>query len=179
MLWVLAGCEPAGTDVKAMGEKLSHVDEHGRIRMVDVGGKEETERVARVRGEIRMLPATLRLVTENRVAKGNVLEAARLAGIMAAKRTAELIPLCHPLGLTSVDLDFELGEDRIKVEAVTRIIARTGVEMEALTAASVALLTIYDMCKAVDRGMVISEVRLMEKRGGRSGVYVRQEGEGA
>ncbi len=162
-----------------MGEKLSHVDEHGCIRMVDVGGKEETERVARVRGEIRMLPATLQLVTENRVAKGNVLEAARLAGIMAAKRTAELIPLCHPLGLTSVDLDFELGEDRIKVEAVTRIIARTGVEMEALTAASVALLTIYDMCKAVDRGMVISELRLMEKRGGRSGVYVREEGEGA
>ena len=93
MLWVLAGCEPAGTDVKAMGEKLSHVDEHGRIRMVDVGGKEETERVARVRGEIRMLPATLRLVTENRVAKGNVLEAARLAGVMAAKRTA-----CASLG---------------------------------------------------------------------------------
>jgi cyclic pyranopterin phosphate synthase len=126
-----------------------------------------------------MRPETLRLVAENRVAKGNVLEAARLAGIMAAKRTADLIPLCHPLGLTSVDLEFELGEDRIEVEAVARIVARTGVEMEALTAASVALLTIYDMCKAVDRGMVISEVRLMEKRGGRSGVYVREDGEGA
>lgn len=162
-----------------MDGKLTHLDEEGRIRMVDVGGKEETERVARVRGEIRMRPETLRLVAENRVAKGNVLEAARLAGIMAAKRTADLIPLCHPLGLTSVDLEFELGEDRIEVEAVARIVARTGVEMEALTAASVALLTIYDMCKAVDRGMVISEVRLMEKRGGRSGVYVREDGEGA
>ena len=161
-----------------MGKKLSHGDDEGRIRMVDVGGKEETARVARVRGEILMLPATLRLVTGNRVAKGNVLEAARLAGIMAAKRTAELIPLCHPLGLTSVDLEFELGEDRIEVEAVARITARTGVEMEALTAASVALLTIYDMCKAVDRGMVISQIRLMEKRGGRSGVYVRPEEEG-
>ncbi len=167
----------SGTGVVAMGERLSHVDDEGRIRMVDVGGKEETERVARVRGEIRMRPETLRLVAENRVAKGNVLGAARLAGIMAAKRTAELFPLCHPLGLTSVDLEFEVGEDRIEVEAVARVRARTGVEMEALTAVSVALLTIYDMCKAVDRGMVISEVRLMEKRGGRSGVYVREEGE--
>ena len=157
-----------------MGEKLSHVDEHGRIRMVDVGGKEETERVARVRGEIRMLPATLRLVIENRVAKGNVLEAARLAGIMAAKRTAELIPLCHPLGLTSVDLDFELGEDRIKVEAVTRIIARTGVEMEALTAVAVAGLTLHDMIKAVDPLAELGEIRLLEKTGGKHGHWTRE-----
>ena len=143
--------------------------------MVDVGGKEVTERVARVRGGISMLPETVRLIVGNEVAKGNVLEAARLAGIMAAKRTAELIPLCHPLNLTSVDVDFEVGEDRIDVEAVARIEARTGVEMEAMTAATVALLTIYDMCKAVDREMVIGDVRLMEKRGGRSGTYVRED----
>ena len=141
--------------------------------MVDVGGKEVTKRVARVRGRISMLPETVRLIVGNEVAKGNVLEVARLAGIMAAKRTGELIPLCHPLNLTSVDVDFEVGEDRIEVEAVARIEARTGVEMEAMTAAAVALLTIYDMCKGVDREMVIGDVRLMEKRGGRSGTYVR------
>jgi cyclic pyranopterin phosphate synthase len=154
-----------------MSEELSHLDEHGRLRMVDVGAKPETERLARVRGEIRMRPETVRLISENRAAKGNVLEAARLAGIMAAKRTADLIPLCHPLNLTAVDLDFQLAEDRIMVEAQARIKARTGVEMEALTAAVVALLTIYDMCKAVDRGMVISDVRLVEKTGGASGEY--------
>jgi len=139
-----------------------------------VGGKEKTARTARVRGEIRMRPETVRLVTGNRVAKGNVLEAARLAGIMAAKRTSELIPLCHPLNLTAVEVDFTIGEDRIAVETQARIDDRTGVEMEALTAATVALLTVYDMCKAVDRGMVISEVRLVEKRGGRSGTYLRE-----
>lgn len=154
-----------------MSEELSHLDEHGRLRMVDVGAKPETERLARVRGEIRMRAETVRLISENRAAKGNVLEAARLAGIMAAKRTADLIPLCHPLNLTAVDLDFQLAEDRITVEVQARILARTGVEMEALTAAVVALLTIYDMCKAVDRGMVISDVRLVEKTGGASGEY--------
>ena len=154
-----------------MSEELSHVDERGRLRMVDVSAKPETERLARVRGEIRMRAETVRLISENRVAKGNVLEAARLAGIMAAKRTADLIPLCHPLNLAAVELDFEVAEDRIAVEAQARIRARTGVEMEALTAAVVALLTIYDMCKAVDRGMVISEVRLVEKTGGASGTF--------
>ena len=143
--------------------------------MVDVGGKEITSRVARVRGGISMLPETVRLTVGNEVAKGNVLEVARVAGIMAAKRTGELIPLCHPLNVTSVDVDFEVGEDRIEVEAVARIEARTGVEMEAMTAATVALLTIYDMCKGVDREMVIGDVRLMEKRGGRSGTYVRDD----
>ena len=112
--------------------------------------------------------ATARLIAENKVAKGNVVEAARLAGIMAAKRTGELIPLCHPLNLTAVSVDLYVGEDRVEVEAEAKIDDRTGVEMEALVAASTALLTIYDMCKGVDRGMVISELRLMEKRGGQS-----------
>lgn len=157
------------------GEKLTHLDEEGRLKMVDVGGKEKTARLARVRGEIRMRPETVALIEQNRVAKGNVLEAARLAGIMAAKRTGELIPLCHPLNITAIDIAFTVGRDRVEVEAEARIDDRTGVEMEALTAASVALLTIYDMCKGVDRGMVISDLRLMEKRGGRSGVYQRSE----
>lgn len=156
-------------------EGLTHLDEEGRLKMVDVGEKERTARVARVRGEIRMRPETVALVSANKVAKGNVLEAARLAGIMAAKRTGELIPLCHPLNITAIEIQFVVGEDRVEVEAEVKIDDRTGVEMEALTAASVALLTIYDMCKGVDRGMVISELRLMEKRGGRSGVYKREE----
>jgi len=157
-----------------MPDRLTHLGEEGRLQMVDVGAKDQTARVARVRGEIRMAPATARLITDNKVEKGGVFEAARLAGIMAAKRTGDLIPLCHPLNLTSVALDFVVGEDRIEVEVETRINDRTGVEMEALVAASTALLTIYDMCKGVDRGMVISEVRLMEKRGGRSGAWVRE-----
>ena len=159
-----------------MADALSHLDEQGRLKMVDIGGKEPTARRARVRGEIRMDRATARLIAENKVAKGSVLEAARLAGIMAAKRTGELIPLCHPLNLTAVSVDLHVGEDRVEVEAEARIDDRTGVEMEALVAASTALLTIYDMCKGVDRGMVISELRLMEKRGGQSGTWVREEG---
>lgn len=157
------------------GEQLTHLDGQGHLKMVDVGDKEKTERLARVRGEIRMRPETVALIEQNRVAKGNVLEAARLAGIMAAKRTGELIPLCHPLNITAIDIAFTVGQDRVEVEAEARIDDRTGVEMEALTAASIALLTIYDMCKGVDRGMVISDLRLMEKRGGRSGVYQRAE----
>ena len=159
-----------------MSEKLTHVDEAGQLKMVDVGAKKETNRDATVRGEIRMQPDTVQLITSRQVSKGNVLEAARLAGIMAAKRTGELIPLCHPLNLSAVDVEFTVGDDRIEVETRARIKDRTGVEMEAMTAAAVALLTIYDMCKGVDRGMVIGEVRLMEKRGGRSGTY-RREGE--
>ena len=143
--------------------------------MVDVTGKSVTHREATVRGEIRMRPETVQLIRDEKVPKGNVLEAARLAGVLAAKRTGELIPLCHPLNLTGVDIDFEIREDRIEVEVVVRITAQTGVEMEALTAASVALLTIYDMCKAADRAMVIAEIRLMRKSGGRSGTYVRSE----
>ena len=159
-----------------MTDELTHLDEQGRLKMVDVGGKEPTPRLARVRGEIRMARATARLIAENKVAKGSVLEAARLAGIMAAKRTGELIPLCHPLNLTAVSVDLHVGEDRVEVEAEAKIDDRTGVEMEALVAASTALLTIYDMCKGVDRGMVISELRLMEKRGGQSGTWVREGG---
>ena len=155
-----------------MDRKMTHLDDEGRLRMVDVGGKERTARLARARGEIRMRPETVSLINDQRVAKGNVLEAARLAGIMAAKRTGELIPLCHLLNLTAVEVDFTVGEDRIEVETQARIHDRTGVEMEALTAAAVALLTIYDMCKAVDRGMVIAELRLVEKSGGRSGIYL-------
>ena len=157
-----------------MAESLTHVDASGRVQMVDVSDKEVTDRIARVRGEIRMQVETVRLVVAHRVAKGNVLETARIAGIQAAKRTAELIPLCHPLNLTAIDVDFTVGQDRIEVEAEARIAARTGVEMEALTAATVALLTIYDMCKAVDRGMTITDLRLLEKRGGRSGTYRRR-----
>ena len=157
------------------GKRLTHLDDEGRLKMVDVGDKERSARVARVRGEMRMQPTTAALIAQNRVAKGNVIEAARLAGIMAAKRTGDLIPLCHPLNITAVDIDFTLKSDRVQVEAQVRIDDRTGVEMEALTAATIALLTIYDMCKGVDRNMVISEVRLMEKRGGQSGVYQRTE----
>jgi len=159
-----------------MVEQLTHLDEEGHLKMVDVGDKERTERVARVRGEIRMDTATARLIADNKVAKGSVLEGARLAGIMAAKRTGELIPLCHPLNLTAVSVDFTVGEDCVEVEAEAKINDRTGVEMEAMVAASTALITIYDMCKGVDRGMVIGKLRLMEKRGGRSGTWLRDEG---
>src|SRR5205823_12148848 len=137
--------------------QLSHFDESGASRMVDVGGKAETERVARASAVVRMNPATLALIRDRKLSKGDVLEVARLAGIMAAKKTAELIPLCHPLPLTSVKVDLECVPERSAVEitATCRLRGRTGVEMEALTAASVAALTVYDMCKAVDRGMVV------------------------
>ena len=154
-----------------MDSKLTHVDEAGRIRMVDVGGKEPADRHARVQGDIIMKPDTIRLIVQDQIAKGNVIETARIAGIMAAKRTSELIPLCHPLNLTSVNVDFEIKTDRVRVQTEVRLTARTGVEMEAFTAAAVALLTIYDMCKAVDRAMVVSELQLVEKRGGRSGNF--------
>lgn len=153
---------------------LTHFDESGASRMVDVGGKAETERVARASALIRMRPDTLHLIRDRKLAKGDVLEVARLAGIMAAKKTADLIPLCHPLPLTSVQLHFDFGDaDALRVEAVAKVFGRTGVEMEALTAVSVAALTVYDMCKAVDRGMTIERVRLEEKDGGKSGHFVR------
>ncbi len=155
--------------------ELTHFDEHGNARMVDVGAKDETHRVAVAHGQIRMRPETLQLIVEGRAAKGDVLGVARIAGIMAAKRTHELIPLCHPLMLTSIEVDFETDEAmslvRIEVKVETR--GKTGVEMEALTAASVAALTIYDMVKAVDRGMVIGDIRLEHKSGGRSGEWNR------
>jgi cyclic pyranopterin phosphate synthase len=152
-------------------KKLTHFDEAGRARMVDVGEKAETQRVARASGRIAMLPATLRTIAAGRAAKGDVLGVARIAAIQAAKRTSELIPLCHPLALTKVAVDFELARDAVTCSAVVETFGRTGVEMEALTAVSVGLLTIYDMCKAVDRGMRIAEIRLMEKHGGKSGSW--------
>ncbi len=155
--------------------EFTHFDEKGQALMVDVGEKDVTVRVAVARGEIRMNPDTLKLILEGRAKKGDVLGVARLAGIMAAKKTPDLIPLTHPLPITSVKLEFFPDAERslIEVEATVKVTARTGVEMEALTAASVAALTIYDMCKAVDRAMVISEIRLMEKSGGRSGHFKR------
>ena len=155
--------------------QLSHFDESGASRMVDVGAKAETNRQARASALVRMKLETLALIRDKQLAKGDVLEVARLAGIMAAKKTAELIPLCHPLPLTSVALDFTYdGDDALRIEATAKVFGRTGVEMEALTAVSVAALTVYDMCKAVDRGMAIERVRLEEKDGGKSGHFVRE-----
>jgi len=156
--------------------ELSHFDDAGASRMVDTSAKPETLREARASGRVRMLPATLLLIRDAGLAKGDVLEVARLAGIMAAKRTGELIPLCHPLPITSAQIDFRFeGNDLVIIEATVRVFGRTGVEMEALTAVSVAALTIYDMCKAVDRGMAIEAIRLEEKSGGKSGRYVRAD----
>lgn len=150
--------------------KLTHVDELGRTRMVDVTGKPETDRMARARGVIRMRPETLAAIRENHAPKGDVLGVARTAGILAAKKTAELIPLCHSLPLTDVDVALELDDalPGIRAEGTARTIARTGVEMEAIVAVSVALVTVYDMAKAIDKTMVIGEIELVEKRGGRS-----------
>jgi cyclic pyranopterin phosphate synthase len=153
--------------------RLSHVDPQGRIRMVDVGGKAVTDREAIARGTIAMSAAARRLIASGEVKKGDPLQAARLAGIMAAKRTSELIPLCHPLPLTHVEVELTPTRSGYTIEARVRTSAQTGVEMEALTAVSVAALTIYDMIKAVDKEMVIGEIRLVEKRGGRSGHYRR------
>jgi cyclic pyranopterin phosphate synthase len=154
--------------------ELTHFDAAGASRMVDVGAKPITSRTARASGRVRMQPATLELVRQGKLAKGDVLEVARLAGIMAAKRTSEWIPLCHTLALDSVEIAFDFhGADQLSILATTRATARTGVEMEALVAVNAAALTIYDMCKAVDRGMVIEEVQLEEKSGGKSGHYRR------
>jgi cyclic pyranopterin phosphate synthase len=153
--------------------ELTHFDPEGNARMVDVGDKAETERVATARASVRMKPETLRLIQDKAVAKGDVLAVAQLAGIMAAKRTPDLIPLCHPLALTSVQVTLrcEPATSSVEIEATCRLRGKTGVEMEALTAASVAALTVYDMCKSADRGMVIGEVRLAHKSGGKSGTY--------
>lgn len=152
---------------------LTHLGAQGQAHMVDVGDKAETQRTAIAEGYVTMLPATLKTILEGDAKKGDVLGTARLAGIMAAKRTHELIPLCHPLLLTKVSVDIVADNDLpgLKVTALARVSGKTGVEMEALTAASIACLTIYDMAKAIDRGMVISGVRLVEKIGGKSGHY--------
>jgi cyclic pyranopterin phosphate synthase len=143
--------------------KFSHLDSEGAARMVDVGEKTVVRRTAVAGGVVLMSPATIGLLRKAALPKGDVLNTARIAGVMAAKKTPELIPLCHGLNLTSVDVQFEVGQDRVSITAATRASDRTGVEMEALTAASVAALTIYDMCKAVDKGMVIGDLRLLEK----------------
>jgi cyclic pyranopterin phosphate synthase len=153
--------------------EFTHFDKEGKARMVDVSDKAETERVATARGSVLMQPATLALIKEGGVKKGDVLSIARLAGIMGAKRTPDLIPLCHPLALSSVQVDLTLDEARnaVDITATCKLTGKTGVEMEALTAVSVAALTVYDMCKAVDRGMQITDVRLVHKSGGKSGTF--------
>jgi len=152
---------------------LTHLDAKGRARMVEVGAKPETERVAVASGEVRMLPATARLIRAGKIGKGDVIAVARLAGIQAVKQTHVLIPLCHPLRVSGVAVEIEVGRDRARIRATVQAVDRTGVEMEALTAVSVAALALYDMTKAVDRGMVIGPVQLEEKRGGRSGHWRR------
>lgn len=157
--------------------KLSHLDPEGRARMVDVTEKKSTERVAVVRGQISMRPETLALIREKRVEKGDVFSVARVAGIMGAKRTPDLIPMCHPLNITSVELSLTPEENptRIEIEARVKVTGQTGVEMEAMMAVSVCALTIYDMCKAVDREMTIGEIRLVKKSGGKSGTFIRKK----
>ena len=160
---------------KTPSHKLTHVDDQGQARMVDVGDKDVTERVALASATVSMLPETLSLVLNGDAKKGDVLAVARIAGIQAAKKCSDLIPLCHPLALTSVEVNFEFDEasSQIRISTRCKVVAKTGVEMEALTAASIAALTIYDMCKAVDRGMVISEIVLDSKSGGKSGDWVK------
>jgi cyclic pyranopterin phosphate synthase len=155
---------------------FTHFDERGASRMVDTSEKPETLREARASGLVRMAPSTAALIRDRRLAKGDVLEVARLAGILAAKRTGDLIPLCHPLPITAATVDFAFpAEDLLRIEATVRVFGRTGVEMEALTAVGIAALTVYDMCKAVDRAMSIEQVRLEEKSGGRSGTFTRAD----
>jgi cyclic pyranopterin phosphate synthase len=153
---------------------LSHVDEEGRVAMVDTSAKAQTARRARASARVLMSPETVEAVRAHRTPKGDPLEAARIAGIMAAKRTADLIPLCHPLPLTHADVRAELRDDGVYLEAEAATTAQTGVEMEALTAAAVAALTVYDMCKAVEKGITITDVRLEEKTGGKSGGWKRE-----
>ena|SRR5207245_2738935 len=156
--------------------KLTHIDEHGRAKMVDTSAKEVTARRAVASARVLMSPATIAAIRNHTTPKGDPLETARLAGVMAAKRTAELIPLCHPLPLTHVDVRAEVKDNGVFIEAEVSTKAQTGVEMEALTAASVAALTIYDMCKALDKSMTITDVRLELKTGGKSGDYRREQG---
>ncbi len=157
--------------------KLSHLDEQGRAKMVDVSDKDTTSRIAVGRGTIHMRTETLALILDDKIEKGDVFAVARVAGIMAAKKTSELIPMCHPLNITSVEIDLMPRHNpaRVEIEAIVRVSGKTGVEMEAMTAVAVAGLTIYDMCKAVDREMSIGEIRLVKKSGGKSGTFIRKE----
>jgi cyclic pyranopterin phosphate synthase len=157
---------------------LTHLDDQGRVRMVDVSAKKPTQRTAVAQAVVRMRPETFRRIADGTLAKGNVIETARIAGVMAAKKTADLIPMCHPLNLTHVQVDFYPHESdhAIRIEAVARIRDLTGVEMEALTAVSVAALTLYDMCKAIDKAMTITDICVLKKTGGKSGTFVRETG---
>jgi cyclic pyranopterin phosphate synthase len=157
-------------------KKLSHLDKEGKAKMVDITAKPLTNREAVARGSVSMKTETLKLIADKKVPKGDVFGVARIAGIMAAKKTSELIPMCHPLDITAIDMQFNLNPKKRKIDIESRvsIVGRTGVEMEALTAVSIAALAIYDMCKAVDKEMVISEITLMEKRGGKSGTFKRK-----
>jgi cyclic pyranopterin phosphate synthase len=157
-------------------KKLSHISNKGEVRMVDVTAKDITSRKAKAMGTIKMNPAILDLIEKGKVAKGNVLGAAKIAGIMAAKKTCELIPLCHPLELTGIDINFNIDHknSQIVIEAQVQIAGKTGVEMEALTAVSIAALTIYDMCKAVNKKIIIGDIMLLEKSGGKSGTFIRE-----
>lgn len=156
--------------------KLTHFDREGRARMVDVGAKHPTRRIAVVSGKVIMKPETLRRIIDKKIEKGDVLGVARVAGIMAAKRTGEIIPLCHPLSIDTVEIHFQPDTKRseLRIETTVKSTGKTGVEMEALVATAAAALTIYDMCKAVDRGMKMSEIMLLRKSGGKSGTYIRQ-----
>jgi len=156
-----------------VADRLTHLDDRGRVRMVDVGAKPSTHRIAVARAQVRMKSSTVALIAGGKVAKGNVFETARIAGIMAAKRTSSLVPLTHPIALTHVAVDFVVRGRLVEIEARAECHGPTGVEMEAMAAATVAALTIYDMCKAVDRGMMIESVALIRKEGGKSGTYVR------
>ena len=160
-----------------MSDRLTHFDAEGKALMVDVGDKALTKREALAAGEIKMRPQTLRRILDRKVEKGDVFAVARLAGIMGAKKTSTLIPLCHPLALTSVEVDFdcELEQGIVRIGATAKVTGQTGVEMEALTAVSIAALTVYDMCKAVDKEMVIGDIRLLKKSGGKSGTFIRNE----
>ena len=157
--------------------EFTHIDTNGRVRMVDVTDKPASQRMARARASVRVQAATLQQIRDRKVKKGNVLETARIAGIMAAKKAAELIPMCHPLNISHVHIDFfpDDASNVIGIEATARLVGQTGVEMEALTAATVAALTVYDMCKSTDRGMTITDIRLVEKAGGKSGHYRYRE----
>lgn len=170
----IAACQSPFANSDAAMADLTHFDDSGASRMVNVGSKEVTRRMARAEAVVTMLPETQERIRDRSLAKGDVLEVARLAGIMATKRTADLIPLCHSLGLEGAEVHFEwLADDRLRIESRVEVTGRTGVEMEALTAVTVAGLTVYDMCKAIDRGMELGQIRLLEKTGGKSGHYLR------
>jgi len=159
-----------------MEEKLTHIDESGRAKMVDVGKKDDTKRKATAQAIIGMKPETLALIKQGQIKKGDVLSVAQIAGVMGSKRTPDLIPMCHPLLINGVEFEFDIDDERseITIRATVKVSGKTGVEMEALTAVSVAALTVYDMCKALDRAMTISDIYLLKKSGGKSGVYERE-----